>query len=137
MQDELGWPPIRLKLSALWTSLMLLYVYGDFFGLFVKGRLAEMNRGVIGPLGDATPGTLVGVSAMMAAPALMVSLSLLLPERVARWANIILGLAYAVIMILTILPGAEPFYLFLAAIEIVVSLTIVGIAWRWRAVSVS
>ena len=124
--------PVRAKLSALWASLMLLYVYGDFFGLFLKGRLAEMNRGMIGPLGEATPAILVGVSAMMAVPALMISLVLLLPRAIARWTSVLFGIAYSTIMLLTVLPGAEPFYLFFAAIEIAVSLTIVAIAWSWK-----
>jgi hypothetical protein len=125
-------PPIRLKLSALWASLMFCYVYGDFFGLFIQGRLAQMNKGIIGPLGMATPGTLVGVSAMMAIPALMVAFSLLLPRAISRWANVVFGLAYAAIMIVTIVPGDEPFYLFFAVIEIALCVSITWIALRWR-----
>ena len=66
---------IRQKLSALWASVMLCYVYGDFFGLFSPGKLMRMNAGEFGPLGQATPAVLVGVSVMMAIPALMIFLS--------------------------------------------------------------
>ena len=34
--------PTPLKLSALWASLMFCYVYGDYLGLYVPGKLAEV-----------------------------------------------------------------------------------------------
>ena len=46
--------PIRLKLSALWTTVMLCFIYADFFGLFLPGRLLAMNAGIMKPLGPAT-----------------------------------------------------------------------------------
>jgi hypothetical protein len=123
-------PPVKLKLSTLWAAVMFCYVYGDFFGLFVPGRLAQMNQGIIAPLGAATPGVMVGVSAMMAVPSLMVFLTLVLKTSISRWTNFAMGLAYTVIMILT-LPGAPLFYLFLAAIEIALTLLIAWYALRW------
>lgn len=60
----------------------------------------------------------------------MVALSLLLPAAVARWANLVFGAVYAIIILLT-LPGAWAFYLFFGAIEITLSALIVGYAWRW------
>ncbi len=71
--------PAKVKLAALWASTMFCYIYGDYFGLYVAGTLADMNHGSMGPLGHATPGVLTGVSLMMAVPSLMVALSLLLP----------------------------------------------------------
>ena len=121
---------VRLKLSALWASLMFCYVYGDYFGLYTPGMLQQMLEGRIGPLGAATQGVLLGTAAMMAIPSLMVALSLLLPAAVARWANIVLGVVYAAIILLT-LPGAWIFYLFFGVIEIGLSALIVGYAWRW------
>ena len=123
-------PPVKLKLSALWAAVMFCYVYGDFFGLFMPGRLAQMNQGIISPLGPATPAVMVGVSAMMAVPSLMLFLTLVLRASVSRWANIVTGLAYTLIMILT-LPGAPLFYMFLAAIEIPLTLLIAWYALRW------
>jgi hypothetical protein len=122
--------PTRIRLSALWASTMFCYVYGDFFGLFRPGRIAAMSEGRIGPLGEATPGVLVGVSAMMAIPSLMVFLSLALPAPLSRWLNVALGLAYTGIMLLT-MKGAPPFYLFFGVIEVLLTLTIVWTAIRW------
>ncbi|MGY0485483.1 hypothetical protein HUK83_01475 [Endobacter medicaginis] len=122
--------PAQVKLAALWASTMFCYVYGDYFGLYVVGTLADMNRGSMGPLGHATPGVLTGVSLMMAIPSLMVALSLLLPARICRWACIVLGLFYTAIMAAS-LPGSEPFYKVLAVIEMALTLAITVVATRW------
>ena len=122
--------PAKVKLAALWASTMFCYIYGDYFGLYVAGTLAEMNYGSMGPLGHATPGVLTGVSLMMAIPSLMVALSLLLPASICRWACIVLGLFYTAIMAVS-LPGSEPFYKVLAAIEMALTVAITVIAIRW------
>lgn len=102
-------------------------VYGDYFDLYVVGTLADMNPGIMEPLGRATPAILTGVSLMMAVPSLVVALS---PVRICRWSCIILGLFYTAIMAIS-LPGLEPFYKVLATIEMTLTLaiTVVGIHW--------
>ncbi len=126
--------PIRLKLSALWTSLMFCYVYGDYFGLYVPGKVMEMNAGRMSSLGQLSPGSLVAVAVMMAIASLMVALSLLLPP-VFRWFHALLAIAYAGIMLLTMTGGAPAFYLLLGLVEIGLSITILWTAVRWPRVS--
>lgn len=122
--------PTKIILAALWASTMFCYIYGDYFGLYVTDTLANMSRGSMGPLGHATPGILIGVSLMMAVPSLMVTLSLLLPAPLCRWACIILGIAYTGIMAVS-LPGSEPFYKLLGGIEMALTLAITIVAFRW------
>ena len=122
--------PAKVKLAALWASTMFCYIYGDYFGLYVAGTLADMNHGSMGPLGHATPYVLTATSLMMAVPSLMVALSLLLPARICRWTCIVLGLFYTAIMAVS-LPGSEPFYKVLAVIEMALTLAIAVIAARW------
>lgn len=126
--------PTQIRLAALWTSTMFCYVYGDYFGLYVPGALADMNKGLMGPLGQATPGILIGVSLMMAVPSLMVILSLVLPPRICRWANILLGIAYTAIMAMT-LPGSQPFYLVLGITEVILTVSIIVVALRWKRIA--
>jgi len=121
---------VKIKLSALWASVMFCYVYGDYFGLYVKGKLAEMMDGRIGPLGEATQSVLIGVSAMMAIPSAMVFLSLAMPPTLNRWLNLLLGLAYTAIMLMT-MRGAPAFYVFMGTIEVLLTLLIVWHAWSW------
>lgn len=121
---------VRLKLSALWASLMLCYIYGDYFGLYKPGKLQDMLQGQMGPLGPTTQGVLLGTAILMAIPAVMVFLSLVLTPGVNRWVNIVLGLVYTLIMLIT-MPGAWAFYIFLGIVEVVLSLLIVWNAWKW------
>lgn len=123
-------PPVQLKLSALWASVMLCYIYGDYFGLFVPGTLKAMFDGQMGSLGPTTQGVLLGTAVLITFPALMVALSLLLPPTVNRWLNIVLGLAYTAIVV-AFMPGGWWFYEALAIIEIALQLAVVWYAWRW------
>ena len=120
---------VKLKLSALWAALMFCYIYGDYFGLYVPGKLAGVIAGK-GPIGPVSQSTLVATSVLLAVPGLMVFLSLVLTPRVNRALNIFFGLFYIVIMLLT-LPGAWFFYILLGLIEIALGLLTVWYAWRW------
>lgn len=122
--------PVRVKLAALWASTMFLYLYGDYFGLYKPGTLQSMLDGVMGPLGPTTQGILVGTALMMTIPSVMVFLSLVLPVRVNRVANIALGLLYTAIILAT-MPGAWHFYLMLGVVEAALTLTIAWTAWKW------
>ncbi len=130
MQRQNSPIPTPIKLSAMWAATMFCYVYGDYFGLYVDGKLEAVAQGNIGPLGPASPGVLVAVSLMMAIPGCMVALSLLLPPGTSRWSNIILGIVYTGIMVLTI-QGSPPFYFTLAIIEMILTLSITVVAWTW------
>lgn len=122
--------PVRLKLAGLWTSLMFLYIYVDYFGLYQPGNLQAMLNGNMGPLGPTTQGVLLGTSLLMAVPSLMIFLTLVTRPTLSRVLNIFLGLVYAIIMLAT-MPGAWTFYLVMGTIEIALSLLIVWYAWKW------
>lgn len=122
--------PIRLKLALLWAALMFLYIYNDYFSLYLPGTIDGMRAGRIGPLGEATDLVLVGVSLMLAVPALMIFLSAALPAAVSRWLNVLLGAVYTVIEVLTLF-GSPPFYQIVVCLEIAVTLTIVWLSLRW------
>ena len=121
---------VKMKISALWVSLMLCYIYGDYFGLYKPGKLQGMLEGMMGPLGPTTQGVLLGTAILMAIPSVMVFLSLVLKPTPNRWLNIILGLVYTVIMLIT-MPGSWAFYIFLGVVEVVLSALIVWYAWNW------
>lgn len=123
----------KIKLSALWVSLMLLYIYGDIFSLFVPQRLKGLMNGHMG-VGETTPYKLLSAAILMTVPALMVFLSLVLKPRVNRVINIIAGVIYTIVMVLVVLISIDPwwiFYIFLGVVEIIITLLIVWQAWKW------
>ncbi len=121
---------VKMKISALWVSVMLCYIYGDYFGLYEPGKLKGMLEGIMGPLGPTTQGVLLGTSILMAIPAVMVFLSLVLKPGPNRWANMILGAIYTLIMLIT-MRGAWAFYQFLGVVEVALTGLIVWYAWHW------
>jgi len=121
---------VRMKLSLLWASVMLCYIYCDYFELYQPGKLQSMLSGQFGPLGPTTQATLLGASALLAAPALMVALSTVLPARICRVANIVLGAFYTLVM-LAVIPGTWYFFKMFAVIEICLSLSIAWLAFAW------
>ena len=120
---------VRIKLSALWASVMFCYIYADYFGLYVPGALQDILAGQMGPLGPTTQGVLVGTSLMLAIPAVMIFLSVAVPAVVSRWLNIVVGVAYTAIILTTMWGWA--FYRVYGVIEITLTSLVVWYAWRW------
>ena len=123
--------PVRMKLSALWASAMLSYIYCDYFELYVPGKLQSMLDGRIEPLGAVTETVLLGTAVLMAIPSLMVFLSITLPPTLSRLANIVFGIVYSIMMLLIVLSPAWMFYRSFAALEVGLTLLVVWYAWAW------
>jgi hypothetical protein len=122
---------IKIRLSALWTSVTLCYLYGDYFELYVPQKTQGLVSGV--NLLDS-PIKLLAASVLLVIPALMVFLSIILKPTVNRPLNIILGIFYTAIMILIALTSLTPwrtFYVFLAIIESCITSLIIFYAWKW------
>ncbi|MFC4723795.1 DUF6326 family protein [Glycocaulis abyssi] len=122
--------PAPVRLSLLWASLMSLYIYNDYLVMFTPGMIDEMSAGSLGPLGEATDLTLLGVAVVMAIPASMIFLSSMLPSHASRWLNMLLGAIYTAIQALTLF-GSPPFYQFIVSVEIIATLLIIWTAARW------
>ena len=120
---------VRLKLAAVWASAMFCYIYADYFHLFAPGKLQDMIKGNMPPLGQVTDGILIFTSAMMAIPSVMIFLSVGLPAALSRWLNIIFGVLYTVIILLTM--WAYPFTIFYGAIEVLLTSLVVWYAIKW------
>jgi hypothetical protein len=121
---------VKMKLSALWVALMLIYIYADILSNFKPGAIEKMMDGFMGPF-PVTQGSLFSASILMMIPAVMVFLSLTLKSKVNRWTNIILGVLYTFVNISNVIGETWFFYIFLCAVEIVLTFLIVGYAWKW------
>jgi hypothetical protein len=108
---------------------MFCYIYADYFGLYVPGSLQRMLNGRMGPLGATTQGVLLGTSVVMAIPSVMIFLCVTLAPRVCRWLNLIFGVAYSAIILLTMWRWA--FFIFFGVIEVLLTTFVVWSAWKW------
>lgn len=124
---------IKLQLAALWTALMFCYVYGDFFSLFVPGRIQGLMEGSSG-VGTTTPYALLSFAIMMTIPSLMIFLSLVFKPQLNRWANVVAGILFTLIMALIVTKSISEwkiFYVYLACVEIILTSVIAWLAWNW------
>jgi hypothetical protein len=120
---------VKLEIAALWTSVMFCYIYADYFGLYVPGALQSMLEGKMGPLGPVTQGVLLGTSVMMSIPSVMIFLSLALKPKLNRWLNVIFGVIFTAIILITMWSWA--FYIYYGIIEVTLTILIVWYAWNW------
>ena len=122
-------PPTKLQLAALWTAVMFLYVYGDYFNLYQPGKIEAVSHGQLGIGPDTNTASIIGAGMMMA-PSVMIWLSLVMTPTLSKWFNVLFGVIYSLILAATMLHAA-PFYLMLGVVEIALTFTIAITALRW------
>ncbi len=120
----------RGKISALWITLMLFYIYADLFTLYRPGGIGHFLQGNMGLL-EVSQGASLIAAGLMAIPALMVILTLVLPVSLCRWSNVVLGLLYTLVNAGNIVDESWLYYLAYGGIEIVLTLMIAYMAWSW------
>jgi hypothetical protein len=120
---------VRIKISALWASMLFVFAYIDLFGLLRADVRADLETGkVSGFTVDQT--FLLGATAYVIIPSLMVFLALILRPRVDRITNIVLSVMYA----LTIIGGAIGewnYYILGSTVEVAQLAAIAYYAWTW------
>ena len=121
---------VKIKLSALWVTVMLLYLYVDVFANYIPGRLEYLIAGEINGF-QITQVSLLGFMILMTIPSLMVFLSLTLKAKASRWTNIIVGILYIGVVLAGIIGDPNYFYMFGSSVEFVLLLLIVWYAWKW------
>jgi hypothetical protein len=122
--------PVKLKLSALWAALMFLYAYGDIFAYFRPGFIEDVVAGEVFAF-EINQVFLLAISIYVAIPAVMVFLALMLNPGISRRVNIVLGLVYAVTILLSTIGDDYAYYFFLSFLEGAIALLIVWCAWKW------
>ena len=124
---------IKIKLAALWAAVMFCYVYGDFFTLFVPGRIENLMKGDSGA-GDSSPIKLLLFAIMMTIPSLMIFISVAAGAGIGRMLNMIFGVFFSLIMVMVVYTSLGEwmiFYTYLGIIEIGLTGTIFYLSFKW------
>jgi len=122
---------VKLRLSALWASVMFLYIYGDYFELYVPKKVESLLNGQ-NMLN--TPYKLFFATIVLTLPSLMIFLSLIMKPKWNRVLNISIGIF---LTLFTLVVGASSFtewrifYVMLALLESIITSIIVWKAWHW------
>jgi len=117
---------IRVTLSIIWIAVMLTYLLGDVLRIFVGDIVPGEIEGV-----KITQGMALGISGLMVMPILMVVLTLVLPQNVNRWANIIIAVFWFLFNLVG-LPTYQGHYdKFLLIVSMGFNLVTIWVAWKW------
>jgi Family of unknown function (DUF6326) len=121
---------VKLKLAALWASMMFFYIYVDYFGLHMPGHINNILAGKVFVF-DITQVFLLTALVLTTIPALMIFLSVALPAKVNRWTNIIVAAVWIPYTLFNLAGEAWMHMVFGAVVEVVLLLLIILYAWKW------
>jgi cbb3-type cytochrome oxidase subunit 3 len=125
---------VRLKLAAVWTALMFLFVYADLLSLFRPGELAEISAGNMGPV-DVSQGSLLIAAVVVTIPALMIVVSAAAPFPLVRWLSLGVGILYILVSVSNLIGESWAYYLLFGVLEIGLAGLVVAYSYRWRGAS--
>ena len=121
---------VKLKLAALWASFMFLYIYVDYFALYMPGKIDDIQEGRVFRF-DITQGFLLAALASVTIPALMIFLSVALPANINRCANIMLAIVYIPYSLFNLAGEAWIHMIFGAVVEVGLLGLIIRYASKW------
>ncbi len=120
---------VRIKISALWASMMFVFAYVDLFSLYRPDFRAGIEAGEIAGF-TIGQGFLFGTTVYILIPSLMVFLALVLRPQINRIANIALSVVYALTIIAASI-GEWSYSILGSAVEVGLLGAIVYYAWTW------
>ena len=119
----------KVLLSTLWIAVMINMLKADILSLYIPGAAEEVAK-TAASAGAAIPQLMLIGAIMGQLGIAMIVLSRVLKYGINRWVNILVG----IITIAYIWGGmaSYPHYIFIASVETLCLLLIVGFAWTWR-----
>ncbi len=120
---------VRIKISALWASMLFVFAYVDIFSLYRPDFRADIEAGEVAGF-TIGQGFLLGTTLYILIPSLMVFLALVLRPRINRIANISLGILYALTIIGASI-GEWSYWILGSAVELGLLAAIAYYAWTW------
>ncbi|WP_353826946.1 DUF6326 family protein [Agromyces sp. SYSU T0242] len=125
--------PVQAKLAAAWTSFMFLYIYVDYLHLYRPGVVDDILAGVVFEF-DVQPALITGFLALISIPSLMVVLSVALPARVNRVANLVVASLYIPVTMFNAVGETwdwASFYALSIGLELLLLAFVLRSAWAW------
>ena len=121
---------VNIKIAALWASFMFLYIYVDYFHLYMPNSVKDILSGKMYVFDVTQVALLIGL-ASVTIPALMIFLSVALPAKASRMANIIVSTLYIPYTLFNLVGEAWIHMIFGAFVEVVILLTVIRYALKW------
>jgi len=120
----------RTVLTGLWITLILLYIYCDFFTLIRTGEIEGVIEGNMGPF-TITQLFLALASLTTVIPSLIILACLLLKQPYIRWVNIIGGIVFTMVNIGNLVGETWVYYWIYGVIELLITIVIIIKSIKW------
>lgn len=121
---------VRIKLAALWTAFMFLYIYVDYFALYMPGKINDILNGRVFTF-DITQTFIFTALFLAVIPMLMIFLSVVLKAKASRLVNMVVAALLIPYMLFNLVGEAWPHMYFAAAVEVVMLALIIRYARNW------
>ncbi|TNE79839.1 MAG: hypothetical protein EP332_09675 [Bacteroidetes bacterium] len=125
---------VPVKFATLWASLMFIIIYLDYFHLYMPNSLQDMLNGRVFVF-DISQGFLIAAMFMVAPPAMMIFLSVALPAKLNRLANIIVASINIPLLLSNLAGEAWPHMVIGAVLQMIILGLILRYAWNWPRIS--
>lgn len=109
---------LKHKLTALWISFVFLYIYVDYFHLYMPSKIEDILKGRVFEF-EITQGFLLIALASVTIPALMIFLSVILSSKINRFVNITIATAYIPYTLFNLAGEAWMHMVFAAIVEVI------------------
>ena len=109
---------VRMKIASLWTAFMFLYIYVDYFHLYMPGKVQDILDGKVFTF-DISQGFIFTALFLAIIPIMMIFLSVALNARASRMTNLIVAIALIPYMLFNLVGEAWPHMYFAAVVEVV------------------
>jgi hypothetical protein len=120
---------VRIKISALWASMLFVFAYVDLFSRYRPDFRADIEAGQVAGFA-VNQAFLLGTTAYVVIPSLMVFCVLVMRPRLNRILNIARAVLYAVSIVAATI-GEWSYYVLGSIIESVLLAAVVFYAWTW------
>jgi len=125
----------KVILSTLWVFFILNILYADVIGLMENIVIdVDISTAENGELIQSilSPAMLLGISIILELGMVMIVLSRVLKHAVNRWANIVIAIIQALVLIASLFVGSpKMYYIFFTTVELTTLLFILWYAWTW------
>lgn len=119
----------RVKIAALWAAMLFVFLYVDLISMYRADIRADIEAGKVFAF-TIGQGALLGMTVYILIPSLMLFLSLVLPVRVTRTANVVIAALYAI----TVVGGAIGewnYYILGSVVEVALLAAVAYYVWAW------
>lgn len=115
----------RITLAFIWVALMLTYLLGDVLRIF-SGDYLKM-----GETQSWGQGTWLGIAMLMVLPILMIVLTIILPQPINRWVNIVVAIFWFGFNLIGLPTYPSAYDKFLLIFSLGLNALTIWYAWKW------